>query len=114
MYRDRDGLKKIGLERTFDDVLRGKDGFRTYFFDRRVGLYSEVRPVDGKSLVLTIDSSVQFICEKMARKALKKFRADNVYVIVSKPKTGEILSLVSVSRVYGNMNSLIIRGAYIF
>ena len=112
MYEDRDGLKKIGLERTFDNVLKGKDGYRTYFFDRRVGLYNEVRPVDGKSLVLTIDSSVQFICEKMARKALKRFNADNVYVIVSKPKTGEILSLVSVSKIYGNMNSLIVRGAY--
>ncbi|BBB32804.1 cell division protein FtsI [Thermotomaculum hydrothermale] len=112
MYRDEEGLKKIGLERSFDDILKGQDGFRTYFFDRRVGLYKEVRPVDGKSLILTIDSSVQFICEKIAKKTLKKHKADNVYVIVSKPKTGEILSLVSISRKYGNMNSLIIRGAY--
>ncbi len=112
MYRDKDGLKKIGIERSFDDILKGKNGYRTYFCDRRVGLYNEVRPVDGKSIVLTIDSSVQFICEKSARKALRKFNADNVYVIVSKPKTGEILSLVSVSRRFGNMNGLIVRGAY--
>ncbi len=112
MYEDKDGLKKIGLERTFDSILRGKDGSRTYFFDRRVGLYKEVRPVDGKNLILTIDSSIQFICEKMAHRALKKYNADNVYIIVSKPKTGEILSLVSVSKIFGNMNSLIIRGAY--
>jgi len=112
MYQDKNGLKKIGLERTFDDILKGQDGERTYFFNKKVGFYTEKRPVDGESIVLTIDSSVQFICEKVAKSALNRFRADNVYVIVSKPKTGEILALTSISRKYGKMNGLIIRGAY--
>ena len=112
MYQDRDGLKKIGLEKTLDTILSGKNGIRDYYFNRRVGFFKEIQPVDGSNVVLTIDSAVQFICEKIARQVLKKHSADNVYIIVSKPKTGEILALVSISKKYGSMNSLIIRGAY--
>ena len=112
MYQDKDGLKKIGLEKTLDNVLKGQNGIRDYYINKRVGFYREKQPIDGSNVVLTIDSAVQFICEKIARQVLKKHSADNVYVIVSKPKTGEILALVSISKKYGSMNSLIIRGAY--
>ncbi|GEM_PF-1257357 len=112
MYRDTDGLKKIGLERTYDDILSGIDGIRTYLYNSKVGFYTEKRPIDGKSIVLTIDSSVQFVCQELVRDALKKYKADNIFVIVSRPSSGEILAMVSLSRKYGSLNSLIFRGAY--
>ena len=112
MYEGEKGTVKIGIERFFDSILSGKDGERIYPFDKRLGFFKEQRPVDGKSIVLTIDSSVQFISEKIARKSLKKYKADNIFVVVSKPKTGEILGIVSVSRKYGNFNSLVVSGAY--
>lgn len=86
-------LGKTGLEKRYDQVLRGVDGARYRTVDvrgREVHQDSvvEVPPQNGKDIVLTIDRKIQ----KLAEDALGPRLGS---VIVLKPSTGEILAMVS-------------------
>lgn len=98
---DRKGL--TGIEKQFDRYLTGKDGFITYILNLRSKYrythYPEgknIEPVKGKDIYLTIDFEIQDICDKVARKTLKKTRAKNVLCVVIDTETGEILGLADV------------------
>ena len=94
---DNQGL--IGLEAYYDEKLKGKDGKVLRGKDGRgndlsIKLESYVKPVDGTSLVLTIDMTIQSILEKYLKEAYiehnPKSRAMGVIMDVN---TGEILAL---------------------
>lgn len=53
-------------------------------------------PLHGKNIYLTIDANLQYKLEKIAKKTLKETKAENVILIASEAKTGEILSLISL------------------
>ena len=50
--------------------------------------------MDGGSVVLTIDASIQAFAERAAREAMAVNNAKSVRVLVMQPQTGEILALV--------------------
>ncbi|MGH4123476.1 MAG: penicillin-binding transpeptidase domain-containing protein [Clostridium sp.] len=50
---------------------------------------------NGKDLVLTVDSSIQYFVEKSAETALKNNKAKAVTIIVMNPKNGEILAMTN-------------------
>ncbi len=84
---------KSGIERQYDQLLRGKDGRRYNVVDvygRQVGSgkMTEVPPENGKNLVLTIDRRIQ----RLAEQALGRRTGT---ALVMKPATGEILAMVS-------------------
>jgi len=85
-------IGKAGIEKQYDEILRGKDGMIYRTVDAS-GRYIENTekievPKTGKNLVLTIDSSIQ----KLAEKALgERIGA----AVVLKPHTGEVLAMVS-------------------
>ena len=86
-------LGKSGIERQYDDLLRGNDGKRFRTVDvrgRKVGeaLLEEISPSLGSNIVLTIDRHIQ----KLSEKALGN-RVGSI--IVMKPATGEVLAMVS-------------------
>ncbi len=92
-YESGDVLGKTGIEKEYDDILRGKDGTRFRVVDvkerRLTGEEQEVvPPVPGKNVVLTIDKRIQ----KLAEQALGPRKGS---VVVLKPATGEILAMVS-------------------
>ncbi len=93
-YAPNTELGKMGIEKEYDFILRGKEGIKYNTVDvkgRRIGeaLDKEVvSPVIGKTLVLTIDRHIQTLCEK----ALGERTGS---VIAMKPSTGEILAMVS-------------------
>lgn len=88
-------LGKSGIERQYDELLRGNDGRRIRTVDasgRSVGTGGEVIPPDaGYNLVLTIDRDLQ----QLAQEALGP-RIGSVVVV--KPATGEILAMVGYPR----------------
>ncbi|MEN3037545.1 MAG: penicillin-binding protein [Candidatus Kryptonium sp.] len=95
-----DGKALMGLELEFDKILRGKDGYmkltRNALGDIKATVGVEkVDPVDGYSLELTIDVSVQTIIEEELEKAVKEFEAKSGVVIVVDPWTGDILGLAN-------------------
>jgi penicillin-binding protein 2 len=92
-YETGAAIGKSGIEKQYDDVLRGKDGkkFRVVDVQERSLTGEEgdvVPPVDGRNIVLTVDRRIQ----KIAEQALGERRGS---VVVLKPATGEILALVS-------------------
>jgi cell division protein FtsI/penicillin-binding protein 2 len=96
---DENGLD--GLEYSFDDYLRGHPG--------KISLETEEAgdqlpfdepeiveaPRPGRSLVLTIDSSLQFEAERALSEAVKKYSARSGSAVVLDPESGEILALAN-------------------
>jgi penicillin-binding protein 2 len=93
-YQQGDMIGKDGIERQYDEILRGRDGWETRTVDvrgRRVAANinnSRESPVMGKNLVLTIDRSIQTLVEKALGKRIGA-------VVVLRPNTGEVLAMVS-------------------
>lgn len=95
---DNKGLE--GLERYYQRLLKGENGFRQVLRDakRRALPSTELKyrkPIDGLALVLTIDEVIQHIAERELEKAYRKWNAKGAAVIVMDPWTGEILALAN-------------------
>ena len=92
---DDEGLG--GLEREFDDDLRGIPGQELISIDARRKWFSRVeRPPDpGQNLVLTIDQTIQYIAEKELDQGMEDTKAIAGTVVVENPRTGEILALAN-------------------
>jgi len=93
-YQQGDVIGKSGIERQYDELLRGKEGWETRTVDSRgrriAGQENIIRtlPEMGKNLVLTIDADLQLLAEKAIGPQIGS-------AIVMKPSTGEILAMVS-------------------
>ncbi len=95
---DHQGL--YGVERQYDDILRGKDGTLTYQRDARgskiaTGTETRIAPIPGKNLRLTIDTTIQHFAERAAETAMYENDAKRVSIIVMEPKTGKLLAMTS-------------------
>ncbi|RJR29755.1 hypothetical protein C4564_01590 [Candidatus Microgenomates bacterium] len=86
-----DRLGRSGLEEAFEKKLRGTDGKELIEIDanhNKIRTLGKVDPIPGQTITLALDMDLQ----AAAYQAMGEFAGA---VIVSKPKTGEILSLVS-------------------
>ena len=92
---DDEGLG--GIERSFDDRLRGKPGKMLVSVDARQRSLGRVekQPEPGQNIVLTIDEKIQFIAERELQAAIDQSHAEAGTVVVQNPQTGEILALAS-------------------
>jgi penicillin-binding protein 2 len=99
-YKDK-GLKpgdiigQEGIEKVYDDYLRGKDGYRKVIVDSRGHIQSEVErvePQSGQDLVTTIDLDLQQVAEDQLRKSPQ----GRGVIIAMNPNNGEILALASL------------------
>jgi penicillin-binding protein 2 len=99
LYKDK-GLKpgdvigQSGLEQTYDDYLRGKDGYRKVVVDSRGRIQDEIEtvlPQPGQDLVSTIDIDLQ----QAAEEELKKSPHGRGVIIAMDPNNGEVLALAS-------------------
>lgn len=95
-----EGIGQYGIESKFNSQLQGKTGvFQTQrdgsVYGRQITVGdSLIQPaIDGDSIVLTIDRSIQMTIESMLEDAVKKYRADSGQVIVMDPKTGKIMAM---------------------
>ncbi|MFA4016008.1 MAG: hypothetical protein RUDDFDWM_001109 [Candidatus Fervidibacterota bacterium] len=107
-FVNRDGSVKEGIELKWDEVLSGKDGVKLVEVNAKgepiVGGDVEIiEPVDGKSLVLTIDPAMQWDVEELLETAVKDFEAKAATAAVLELKTGEILAAASIPRFDPNM-----------
>ncbi len=89
-----------GVELAMNKPLSGVAGWKVTETDRAqhelVALRDEdVHPRDGLNVVLTMDSVVQHIVETALADALQKHTPRSITGIVMRPKTGEILAMVS-------------------
>lgn len=96
---DAHGLE--GLEKKFDDSLKGKPDKLAWARDAkgkklllRVGK-NETLQDDTENLVLTIDNRIQYLVETNLKEAVLDKGAKGGLAIVMDPKTGEILALAN-------------------
>ena len=92
---DDEGLS--GIEREYDDQLRGKPGQMLIQVDARRKWFGSVekQPDPGENVVLTIDQQIQYIAERELQAAMEQTHAETGTVVVENPHTGEILALAN-------------------
>ena len=83
-FVDIDGVGRDGVELSFDDQLA----------PRTVG--RGIDKVYGNQVFLTIDSTAQWICERVARQAARDYSPDSIMILAMDARTAEILAYVSL------------------
>jgi cell division protein FtsI/penicillin-binding protein 2 len=99
-YLNREQAPVMGIERAFDYYLRGQCGWRETEVDgqrRELAVYREreVAPRNGLHVELTIDLFVQSVIEKALLDLSDEARPESASIIVSDPRSGEILGLAN-------------------
>jgi cell division protein FtsI (penicillin-binding protein 3) len=92
---DDEGLS--GIEREYDEKLRGRPGEMLISVDARRKWFGSVekQPEPGENVVLTIDQQIQYIAERELAVAVETTHAISGTIIVENPHTGEILALAN-------------------
>ena len=95
---DNQGLN--GVELTYDKELRGVSGKIMIEYDaggREIpnAMHQYIPPVDGNSIYLTIDETIQYVVEREIDQMMKIKQAKKAAVIVMDIKTGDILGMAS-------------------
>ena len=105
LYRDEN---KVGLELTYDSVLKGKNGQHLV---RRIAGGTvipikddplEIESEMGKDIVCTIDTYIQEVTEKSLLQMMIKNDAENGCAIVMETKTGKIKAIANLGRTANN------------
>ena len=90
-YNANSLIGKSGLEKAYEDTLRGIDGKEIYITDEngnRLTTLAKQEKQDGKDVKLTIDSNIQ-------KKLYEQLKDDKGFFVVMNPETGELLATVS-------------------
>ena len=112
VLRGSDLVGRAGLERQYDEDLRGTPGVRLLSVDNRGGVngvLTETRPQPGNYLVTTIDADVQAEAEKQLLAAIRrartegdinkgyatKLKADSGAIVVMDVRTGALVAMAS-------------------
>lgn len=100
---DNQGQDKgyFGLEGYYDLQLKGKSGKINLIKDAfgkllQIGAQKEIKPRQGRTLVLSIDAKIQHLVEKNLSEGIKTWGAKSGNVIVLNPKNGEVLAMSSI------------------
>ena len=94
-YQPRDYTGKSGLEKIYDDELRGNRGYKYVFidkFNKEQGSFNEGKsdslPSQGQNLETTLDIKLQIYGELLLQNKTGS-------IVAIEPSTGEVLALVS-------------------
>ncbi|MEE9332090.1 MAG: penicillin-binding protein 2 [Methylophilaceae bacterium] len=91
-YKGTDHIGKSGIEQSYEKELHGTTGFQQVEINadgKAVRILSSTPPVSGNNLTLSIDLKLQEIAENA-------FGERRGALVAIQPKTGEVLSLVSM------------------
>ncbi len=97
-FTNIDGIGQLGIEQAYDDQLAGVQGKLIAPRDAKGHLlilqenYAQV-PVNGLTMQLTIDSTIQHIVEDALEEGIRLSHPQTAYAVVVDPNTGEILAM---------------------
>ncbi|MCL2877200.1 MAG: transpeptidase family protein [Acidobacteria bacterium] len=94
-----------GIEQEYDKYLKGKPGRYTFARDGKMTRYQtqmDVPPVQGNSLVLSIDKSIQYITDRELAAGAEKAQARAGTAIVMESDTGRIIAMSNYPRFDSN------------
>jgi cell division protein FtsI (penicillin-binding protein 3) len=95
---DIDEIGVSGIEYKYNSTLQGVEGEGLILRDakrRRYHFETLKPPVSGKDLILTLDETIQYIAEKVLKRAMGESQAEWGTVIISEPLTGDILAMAN-------------------
>lgn len=98
-YKIGDKIGRSGIEEAYEKTLKGIDGGEIIEVDasgRKLRTIREKPATPGQNLVLTIDIDLQVQTFDRLSEAVKKAGSCCGAAVVTDPKTGEILALVSI------------------
>ena len=98
--KDSEGNDKgyFGLEGYYERLLSGEAGVAIQLKDALgrpilAKMSGKSGKIDGKSLILSIDRSIQFMVEQKLKNGIERYGAASGIVAIMDPKTGEILAM---------------------
>ena len=96
---DNQGI--IGLEVKYEEILKGEPGKILTTTDARgveIDKLGETRedPVEGKSLLLSLDANIQEFAQQAALKVMEEKQAERESILLMNPQNGEIYACVNV------------------
>lgn len=97
-FTNIDGVGQLGIEQALDEQLAGTPGELEAPRDAHGRLlvlqenYTRI-PVNGSTLQLTIDATIQHVVEQTLEEAVRICRPATAYAVVVDPETGEILAM---------------------
>ena len=98
-FTDIDDHGQEGIELAYEDWLAGKPGSRSVIKDRLgrvIEAGENVRPpLEGRDLVLSIDSKLQYLAYRELKAAVKEHGAKAGAIVVLDSRTGEVLALAN-------------------
>ncbi|MBP5365918.1 MAG: transpeptidase family protein [Bacteroidales bacterium] len=97
LYLDKTKGGMVGIENSFDDVLRGVDGLSDRI--RVMGKWTNkeiTAPQNGKDIITTIDIDIQDVAEYSMMRQLKNHNADHGIAILMEVRTGAIKAIVNL------------------
>ncbi|MFB3852872.1 MAG: penicillin-binding protein 2 [Vicinamibacterales bacterium] len=92
--RSGDIIGQAGIERVYNDLLKGTDGAKRVVVNsmgREIRPIEEIQPVEGRRIKLTIDYHLQVAAEE----AFRAFGYNGAAVILD-PRNGEVLAFLSL------------------
>jgi penicillin-binding protein 2 len=98
-YNLDDKIGKAGIEKSYEEKLKGIDGKEQVEVDssgRLKKILAKREPVAGDGLVLSIDSDLQAKTREYLSSQLKSQNLAKGVAIVSDPRNGEVLAIVSL------------------
>ncbi|MGI8952007.1 MAG: penicillin-binding protein [Chitinophagaceae bacterium] len=101
---DRANSQKVGLEKTYDSVLKGITGQRLVrYISGGVAVpvddsNLQIEPENGKDIVTTLDMHIQEITENALMKMMISNQAEHGCAIVMEVKTGKIKAIANLGK----------------
>ncbi len=100
---DRENAQKIGLEQTYDSVLRGTTGKRLVRYigggvSVPVDGALDIEPENGKDVVTTLNVHIQEIAENALMNMMQQSESQTGTCIVMETKTGKIKAMANLGR----------------
>ena len=98
-FADIDDKGQEGLERGYEESLKGIDGKKRVLRDGRRRVIQDIEnisaPIKGQDLVLSIDQRIQYLAFKALQAGVTEHKASSGSLVVLDAKNGEVLAAVS-------------------
>ena len=100
---EREGIKPIGIEGAYNQILRGENGKKLV---QRIGKSEKIPinssanilPKSGDDVISTINIDIQDVTEQSLLNALEKHKAEYGCAVVMEVKTGKIKAIANLKR----------------
>jgi cell division protein FtsI/penicillin-binding protein 2 len=109
-YAGTDNKGLGGLEFEYDRLLAGAPGRQTIVrdpFGRAINVVSSTPEREGRSIVTTLDHTIQANAESVLRRTIARWHAKSATAIVLDPRTGAVLAMAQAPGYDANLASRI-------